>query len=180
MTQTALLVIDLQRGAFDGARISPIAHADTLIGHAVALVAAARHAGVPIVFVQHGEDEGPFETHTPHWELHAALAPQPGDTPLHKRESSAFDGTDLAQKLAALGARHLILCGLQSEYCVSNTAKSALAQGFGVTLAQDGHGTWPDGGEPAEAISGRVNGQLQAAGARLCTTQDLVRSLRAG
>jgi nicotinamidase-related amidase len=180
MTQTALLVIDLQRGAFDGARISPIAQADALIGHAAALVAAARDAGVPIVFVQHGEDDGPFETHTPHWELHAALAPRPDDTQLHKRQSSAFDGTDLAETLAALGAGHLILCGLQSEFCISNTAKSALALGFGVTLAEDGHGTWPDGGEPAEVIAGRVNGELQAAGAKLCTTQDLVRTLTEG
>lgn len=178
MSQTALLVIDLQRGAFDGARIAPISHADALIGHAVELVTAARDTGVPIVFVQHGEDEGPFEESSLHWELHDALDPRRGDILVHKRQSSAFDGTHLAQKLAELSVRHLILCGLQSEFCVSNTAKSALAQGFGVTLAQDGHGTWPDGGEPAEIIAGRVNGQLQAAGAKLCTTQDLVRNLR--
>ncbi|HET7866090.1 MAG TPA: cysteine hydrolase family protein [Burkholderiaceae bacterium] len=180
MNQTALLVIDLQRGAFDGARIAPIAHADTLIGHAATLVAAARGAGVPVVFIQHGEDEGPFETRTPHWELHEALAPQPGEGRVHKRQSSAFDGTGLAGQLQALGARDLILCGLQSEFCVSNTARSALAQGFAVTVVQDAHGTWPEGGETAEAISARVNAQLQAAGARLATTQDLARSLANG
>lgn len=179
MTQTALLVIDLQRGAFDGVRIAPIAHADTLIGHAATLVAAARAAGVPIVFIQHGEDDGPFEAHTPHWELHEALVPQPGDVRVHKRQSSAFDGTGLAGQLESLGARNLILCGLQSEFCVSNTARSALGQGFAVILAQDAHGTWPESGEPAEAISARVNAQLQAAGARLASTQDLARTLAA-
>jgi nicotinamidase-related amidase len=180
MAQTALLVIDIQRGAFDGARCPPIARADTLVSHAVALIAAAREGAVPVVFIQHCDAEGQaFETDTPHWELHEALAPRPGDPMIRKLESSAFDGTGLAGTLAALDARHLVLCGLQSEFCISNTAKAALQQGFAVTLAEDGHSTWPSGGASAEAISAQVNQQLQAAGARLGTTQDLVRSLQA-
>lgn len=180
MPQTALLVIDIQRGAFDGARCPPIARADTLVRHAVALIAAAREGAVPVVFIQHCDAAGQaFETHTPHWELHEALAPRPGDTMIRKLESSAFDGTGLADTLAALGAGHLVLCGLQSEFCVSNTANAALQQGFAVTLAEDGHSTWPSGGASAEAIVAQVNQQLQAAGARLGTTQGLVRSLQA-
>jgi len=180
MPQTALLVIDLQRGAFDGVRCPPIAGADTLVQRAVALIAAAREGAVPVVFIQHCDAEGQaFETDTPHWELHEALAPRPGDPLIRKIESSAFDGTDLGGTLAALDVRHLVLCGLQSEFCVSNTARSALQQGFSVTLAEDGHSTWPSGGTSAEAIAAQVNRQLQAQGARLGTTRDLARSLQA-
>jgi hypothetical protein len=41
MNSTALLVIDIQRGAFDGQRCSPIAEPDTLLDHAVSLIGAA-------------------------------------------------------------------------------------------------------------------------------------------
>jgi len=175
MKHTALLVIDLQRGAFDGVRCPPIAQPDTLIGNALTLVNAARAGGAPIVFVQHCDAEGDvFEEGSRHWELHDALVPQADDKVLKKHASSAFDGTDLAQSCHALGATDLVLCGLQSEFCVFNTAKSALAQGFKVVLAQDAHGTWPSKTESAAAISAGINRQLQEAGATLASTADLV------
>jgi hypothetical protein len=48
-----------------------------------------------------------------------------------------------------------------------------------VTLAQDAHGTWPDKGETAAVISERANRTLAQAGARLRSTQDIVRSFPA-
>ena len=174
---TALLVIDLQRGAFDGARCPPIADAQPLIERATSLVAAARAAGTPIVFIQHCDTAGePFEEGSPHWLLHEALVPLHGDTVLHKHASSAFEGTDLGQRLDALEARELVLCGLQSEFCVANTARSALARGHAVTIAADAHGTWPSADESAAAISARMNRELAAAGARLATTAELAGS----
>ena len=180
MTPTALLVIDLQRGAFDGVRCPPVDAADSLINNAARLVRAARAGGKPIVFIQHTEDGQVFELGTPHWELHEALAPQADDRFVAKRESSAFDGTDLAAMLDDLQAKELVLCGLQSEFCVSNTAKSALAEGFDVVLAQDAHGTWPSDGRTASAISEQANKDLSAAGAQLRSTDQLERELRSG
>lgn len=181
MTHQALLVIDLQRGAFDGVRCPVIHGHQALIDNAVQLVASARDAGTPIVFVQHCEAEAgsPFEEGTAHWQLHEALQPRPGDTLLKKYASSAFEGTDLATTLQLLGARELLVCGLQSEHCVSNTTKSALDIGLAVVVAQDGHGTWPWDGEEAPVISERANQALAAAGATLRPSADLARSLRA-
>ena len=51
--------------------------------------------------------------------------PAPGDAVLKKRASSSFEGTDLDSQLRAEGVKRLVLCGLQSEFCVSNTARSA-------------------------------------------------------
>jgi nicotinamidase-related amidase len=176
MTQTALLVIDLQRGAFDSVRCPPVDRAPALIHHAVALVDAARLAGVPVVFVQHCQaDAGaPFEEGTTHGQLHEALRPQSGDTVLKKIQSSAFDGTDLADRLQALAAGELVVCGLQSEFCVSNTTRSALALGLGVLVAEDAHSTWPSNGLSAEAIAANVNRDLRAAGATLRSTRELI------
>ena len=98
MNSTTLLVIDTQRGAFDGQRCSPIAEPDRLVvDQAVSLVAAARDTGASIVFIQHcdGPDEV-FEEGSAQWALHDRLEPQPGDTVLKKYASSAFEGTNLA------------------------------------------------------------------------------------
>jgi len=180
MTPTALLVIDLQRGAFDGVRCPPVDAADSLINNAARLVRAARAGGTPIVFIQHTEDGQVFELGTPHWELHEALAPQADDLFVAKRESSAFDGTRLAAMLDELQAKELVLCGLQSEFCVSNTAKSALANGFDVVIAQDAHGTWPSDGRTASAIAEQANIDLSGQGAQLRSTEQLERALRDG
>lgn len=179
MKNAALLVIDVQRGAFDGERCEPIAQSQALIKNTEQLVSAARAAGMPIVFIQHCDDVGEvFEEGTSHWELHESLMPQFKDHVFRKYASSAFEGTALATTLKGFQARTLVLCGLQSEFCVSNTAKSALSEGFGVLVAQDGHSTWPSKAESASALSDRVNHELEACGARLSFTADLVRSLR--
>lgn len=179
MQTIALLVIDIQRGAFNGQLCPPIDQPERLVDHAVSLVGAARSANRPVIFIQHCED-GPdelFVEGTVHWELHDRLAPAPGDTVIKKRASSAFEATDLADVLSRLNAKKLVLCGLQSEFCVSNTASAALARGYTVVIAQDGHSTWPAGGKSAIAISEEVNAKLQASGAVLQSTEHLSRVL---
>ena len=177
---TALLVIDIQRGAFDGVRCPVIDRAAELVANASALVAAARAAGMPVVFIQHCDEPGEaFEADTPHGEFHEDLSPKPGEAVVRKRASSAFENTELAATLQQLGAQQLVLCGLQSEFCVSNTSKAALALGYGVRLAQDGHSTWPSRGRLSHEISDAVNEELRALGAVLASTASLAVSLRA-
>lgn len=185
---TALLVIDIQRGAFDGVRCPPIDSAERFVGNANRLVEAAR-AGVqhvPIVFIQHSENAAGevFEEGTVHWQLHESLTPGmggdgPRETVLKKYASSAFENTDLDARLKAQGITELVICGLQSEFCVSNTARSALQLGYGVQLAQDAHSTWPSQGRSAAEIREEVNASLAQAGAGLASTADLVARLDA-
>jgi nicotinamidase-related amidase len=174
-----LLVIDIQQAAFDGVRCPPMDHPERLLAAAHSLIDAARAGGAPVIYVQHGEGAGaPFETGTPHWQLHASFDVREGDGVVHKQQSSAFDGTDLQQRLQHLGAEELVVCGLQSEFCVTNTTKSALALGYTVRLAQDGHGTWASDGKAADAISAEVNEDLRAVGATLAPTAELAERLR--
>ena len=180
MNASALLVIDIQRGAFDGARCPTIDRAAELVSHAGALVAAARASQVPVIFVQHLDAAGePFEKDSPHGEFHDSLRPLPGEAVVRKLASSAFDGTDLGATLQRLGARQLLVCGLQSEFCVSNTTQSALALGYAVQVAQDGHSTWPSQGRSSQEISAAVNADLLALGATVAPSASLVAAMRA-
>jgi nicotinamidase-related amidase len=165
---TALLVIDIQQAAFDGVFVQPIDRANELVANARTLIDAAHAAGQPVIFVQHCDAKGePFEEGTPHWQFHERLTPEAGDLVVKKHASSAFENTDLKAKLDALGAIDLVVCGLQSDFCVSNTSKSALSLGYRVRVASDAHSTWDLDGETAQAISDRVNGELQSLGAAL-------------
>ena len=179
MPDTALLVIDIQRAAFDGVRCPPMDAPDQLLRSAHTLIDAARAGGHPIVFIQHCEGPNePFEENTGHWLLHQSLAPAIDDVLLRKYKSSSFEGTALDAELKSRNVDEVVVCGLQSENCVSNTTRSALQLGYKVRVARDGHGTWPWDGRSAEEIRAEVNTRLADAGAALAATDDLARSLR--
>ncbi len=180
MSTTALLVIDIQRAAFDGARCPPIDRPAELVANASSLITAARDAGSTVVFVQHCDEPGaPFEEGTPHWELHEQLVPKPGETVIKKYASSSFENTNLGETLQRLAIKDVILCGLQSEFCVRNTSNAALDLGYTVHVAKDGHSTWPSEGKSSEVISDSVNKELAARGAIVDSTANLAAMFRA-
>ncbi|HSC61563.1 MAG TPA: cysteine hydrolase family protein, partial [Rhizomicrobium sp.] len=113
----ALVIIDVQKGMFDPNY--PPYDGEAVVDRIAGLIAQARQAGVPIFFVQHhGEGEHPFQPGKPGYPFHDKLAPQPDDDVTVKRKSSAFHGTDFDAKLKHAGVDHLIVTGMQSEYCV--------------------------------------------------------------
>lgn len=50
---------------------------------------------------------------------------------------SGFQGTELAELLRRRGIRRVVVGGLATDYCVLNTVKDALTQGFQVLLLTD-------------------------------------------
>lgn len=178
---TALLVIDIQRGAFDGVRCPPIDSPERFVGNTNRLLEAARAGEHPIVFIQHSESDpdSPFEEGSVHWQLHESLVPSGArEATMKKYASSSFENTALDAQLKADGITELVVCGLQSEFCVSNTTRSALQLGYRVTVAQDAHSTWPSEGRGADEIRHQANADLAQAGAELASTETLVLTLQ--
>ncbi len=50
---------------------------------------------------------------------------------------SGFEGTDLAERLAAAGVRRVFVGGLATDYCVLATVRDALAAGLDVVVLED-------------------------------------------
>lgn len=50
---------------------------------------------------------------------------------------SSFQGTDLHQRLQALGIKRLFIGGLAADYCVLNTVRDAVSLGYGIVLLED-------------------------------------------
>ncbi len=175
---TALLVIDVQVGAFDAKLIPAIDGAEELLVRIAALVDAARSADSHVIFVQHCAPKGELLTEgTKGWEMHPSVSPTDGETVIRKHQSSAFESTNLRQVLEERDIDTVISCGLQSELCITNTSISALELGLDVIVAEDGHSTWTTDQDEACAIVERQNTLLRHRGARLEPIRALVQWL---
>ncbi|MEL6341495.1 MAG: isochorismatase family protein [Myxococcota bacterium] len=141
----ALLVIDVQLGAFDGVRRRPIETPERFLSTLKRLIAAARHQHLPVIFVQdNGEPGGAFEPNTPHWAIHPHLAPLPTEPVIQKRKASAFHESSLPHLLKERHISELIICGLHSRSCVAQTALDGIRRGFSVRMVADGHAPAPE------------------------------------
>jgi nicotinamidase/pyrazinamidase len=58
-------------------------------------------------------------------------------TELEKDAYSGFEGTDLDERLRSAGISRVLIGGLATDYCVLNTVKDAIKQGYDVLLLQD-------------------------------------------
>ncbi len=160
-TTNALLVIDVQRGLCEGRWA--MFDTDRVIERINALSAACRAAGIPVIFVQH-EEVGGLEFDSDAWQLAPGLQVADGDLHLRKRASDAFHQTELNQMLQEMGATTLLVCGMQSDFCVDSTVRRSLSLGYGVTLVADAHTTMGDGELTAQQIIGHRNRTLPQLG----------------
>lgn len=155
---TALIVIDVQKAMWECG--TPYDGEDT-VERIAALIARARASGAPVFFVQHdGGPDDPFHEGKPGFPFHDRIAPRAGDDVTVKTHGSAFNRTDLDAKLKRAGADTLVICGMQSEYCVDSAVRGAVERGYRVVLPADGHSTFDTGVLEAPVIIAHENETL--------------------
>jgi nicotinamidase-related amidase len=135
----ALVVIDVQKIMFAHPGFQPH-DGEAVVDRIAGLIAKARAEGVPVFFVQHQEGEH-MTPGAPGFPFVDKLTPQPGDDVTVKTRSSAFHGTDFDAKLKVAGIDHLVITGMQSEYCVTSAIRGAYERGYHITLVSDAHST---------------------------------------
>ncbi|MDZ4699948.1 MAG: cysteine hydrolase family protein [Rhodothermales bacterium] len=160
--KSALLIVDVQTAlcAGEGSAFD----IDNVVDRINAVSARARASGMPVVLIQHEEEEGPFRFGSDGWKLYERVATQPDDIRIRKKGSDSFYQTELHALLQARGVGNLVICGLQSEFCVDSTVRGALALGYPVTLVADGHSTLDNGVLSAAQISAHHNATLENLG----------------
>jgi nicotinamidase-related amidase len=137
----ALVIIDVQKGMWENPDYPPY-DGDGVLQRIGELIAKARAAKTPVMYVQHyGDGNHPFQPGKPGFPFHDAVAPAPGDEVTVKNKSSAFHGTDFDEKLKRAGIDHLVITGMQSEYCVNSAIRGAYERGYTITLVSDAHST---------------------------------------
>jgi nicotinamidase-related amidase len=159
-TDTALLVIDVQVNMF--AESDPVYQGNELLARVGSLLQKARHAQIPVIYVQHGSERHGhlLEIGTVGWHIHPAIAPHEEDIVVRKRMSDAFYGTTLQQALQTLDVKKVILTGIQTDLCVDTTCRRACSLDYDVTLVEDAHSTWDRGSLTAAQIIAHHNALL--------------------
>ncbi|WP_105131672.1 cysteine hydrolase family protein [Burkholderia sp. BE12] len=141
-TNTALVVIDLQKGIVALPTAHPVA---PVISRTRELLDAFRSRGLPVVLVNvaggaPGRTEQPPRTaqFPSDWtELVPELNRQPSDHVVTKQTWGAFTGTGLDAHLKAAGVTQIVLTGVATSIGVESTARQAHELGYNVTLAVD-------------------------------------------
>ncbi|MCF3136111.1 cysteine hydrolase family protein [Streptomyces olivochromogenes] len=131
---TALLVIDVQNGVVAGAP-----HRDTVIANINTLVDRARAQDVPVVWVQHSDEELVHGSES--WEYVPELKRRDTEPLVAKNYPDSFEDTDLESVLAEHGVGRLVVAGAQTDMCVRSTLHGALVRGYDATLVADAHTT---------------------------------------
>ena len=149
-TKTALLVVDVQQGLMDQ---GPWKKA-RLLESICRLLGAFRSQGAPVIFIRH--DDGPGTALAfggAGWQVAREVAPLRGERVFDKKHNSAFLHTGLGRYLDSLGVGTLVIVGLQTEYCIDATVKSAFEQGYRVVIPAGGVSTFRNHRLPARKIN---------------------------
>ena len=132
--KSALLVIDVQNGVVEGAY-----NLETVLSNINSAIDKARAAGVPVVWVQHSDEELVIDSNE--WQIVPELVPATGEPKVRKIYRSSFEATDLESILDGLGVGHIYVTGMQTNNCVRHTTHSAQERGYDITVLADAHST---------------------------------------
>jgi len=127
---TALLVIDIQQSLVD----EGIWEYESVIERVNRLTAKARSEHIPVVLVRDSRVE-------PDDSFHHSLHREAQDVEIVKNFRDAFMETALGEILQSKNISRLVICGMQSDFCVDTTCRQAATMGYDVVLVADAHST---------------------------------------
>ena len=151
----ALIIVDLQNDFLPGGSLG-VPQGDEVVAPIQQLIDLYQSHGLPIYASRDWHPEGhcSFTAQGGPWPVHC-IAGSSGAafssaidlervstviskaTTVEKDAYSAFNGTGLGDQMRARGIERVAVCGLATDYCVLNTAKDALAEGFATLLVLD-------------------------------------------
>lgn len=155
-TKPAVLAIDLYKKAYLGGN-NPVIEVNRkfpgscgenawkAVEPTQKLFAAARKAGIPIIYTtRHADTAGVTSTNRNYekmtedlYAIQPELAPQPGELVIYKERASAFFGTPLIAHLKLMGIESLIVCGESTSGCVRASTVDAYSFGFHSVLVEE-------------------------------------------
>ena len=126
---SALVLVDCQNTYREG--VMELQGVEAALDEAALLLAAARHAGIPIFHIQHDAGLGtPYDISAPIGAIADKVAPQANEPIIIKHFPNSFVGTDLEMQLKATGCQQVIVAGFMTHMCINSTARGAFSLGF--------------------------------------------------
>ena len=153
-----LLVVDFQKALTEDEELY---NAKTFIERVVKLVETARRNNVEVIFVQH--DAGPgsgFSVGDPDFEIDAHVTPAKGEKVFIKTINSCFGNKDFLDYMYSLEDKRVMVVGLQTNWCVDATVKSAFERGFEVIVPEGTNSTFDNDYMSAETTYRYYNEEI--------------------
>ena len=151
----AVLAIDLYKSAYRGGP-KPVLEADrenpgscgeyawAALEPTQKVLAAARAAGVPVIYTTRHVRTGPvrstFRDASPaedSYDIIDEVAPEEGELVIYKERASAFFGTPLVAHLNKMGIRSLIALGESTSGCVRASVVDGYSNGYHTTIVEE-------------------------------------------
>ena len=181
----ALVLIDLQRSflASEGARPVAQNEVDPLVKGVNAMIDAAGKNVAPVIYLKDEFSRFQFvgnmarEDAALRYEPGSVFDPRIDDTAgvyFTKQCADGFSNPYFESHLKAINAGRIVIAGVYADSSVLETAKSAIARGYGVTIISDAVAAQSDAARDV-ALK-----QLKDAGAQIQTSQEFIASLGAG
>ena len=134
-----LIVIDMQKALLD----DELYNLNGLLNNVSKLIEAARANRVEVIYVQHDAGEGSgFSVGDEAFEIADEVAPQAGEKVFVKRASSSFTNREFAAYLEKEEGDTLLIVGLQTNFCIDATVKSAFERGYDVFIPEGTNSTF--------------------------------------
>lgn len=167
----ALIVIDVQEGFFSDPNY-PVNNENNLIDNINQLIDSFRKKGKPIIFVRHIDED--LVKGTRLWRVYSKIHSKSDDLYVDKTTPDSFFKTEFLNVLKMNNINSIVIAGLQTEYCIDATCKSAFGKGIQTVLASDAHSTYNNSFMKADKIIDYHNKIISRWFAKLKTADELL------
>ncbi|MBQ5343005.1 MAG: cysteine hydrolase [Oscillospiraceae bacterium] len=134
-----LLVIDMQKGLVD----EDLYDYESFTENVKKLIDAARDNNVEVIYFRH--DAGPgsgFSAGDESFEIAEGFEPAPGEKVFDKTINSCFGNKEFKAYMKQQEDMRLMIAGLQTNYCIDATVKSAFERGYEVIIPEGSNSTF--------------------------------------
>ena len=183
MNAQGLILVDLQNDYFPGGRME-LEAVEAAAGRAARLLRHFRDRALPVFHVRHVADRPGatfFLPGTTGADLHATVAPAPGEAVVVKHFPNSFRETDLLDRLRQAKIGSVTICGAMSHMCIDATVRAACDLGFQCLVAHDSCATraltFGQETTPAAKVHAAFMAALSAAYAQVLSTEEVIRKI---
>ena len=142
-----LIVIDVQKALVT----SELYHSNSFLNNVVKLIKLAREHDVEVIHVQHDAGEGSgFSLNDEGFDIVEQAKPLENEKVFVKTINTAFSNKEFEQYLLQSNDKELMVVGLQTEFCVDATIKSAFERGYKVIVPNGTNSTFDNDYLPAK------------------------------
>lgn len=139
MSNTVLMVVDVQNRLINEHPYNE----KKIVGNIKKLIEAARNNEKEVIYVRHDDGEGTeLEKGTYGWQIYGEISPNSNEKIFDKKFNSAFIKTGLKEYLESKNIDTIILTGLQTEYCIDATCKSAFEHEYKIIIPEETNTTF--------------------------------------